>query len=179
MFSNSELKKDFNFNESVTSNFNQGSQTSTMFKKSNITDMNSIKTFEMTSSLNPLIKLNGTSSLRLTMNDLDLISESEIANFKQHRKNIFKEKTKSLGNKELNEMNKFTSTLVSNDKWGSNILGNGKKLVPIKMPNKPLKKEIEREIGKYNIVTRNRGMHNIAQFSQTMRETNNIFSNIN
>ena len=47
------------------------------------------------------------------------------------------------------------------------------------MPNKPLKKEIEREIGKYNIVTRNRGMHNIAQFSQTMRETNNIFSNIN
>ena len=179
MFSNSELKKDFNFNESVTSNFNQGSQTSTMFKKSNITDMNSIKTFEMTSSLNPLIKLNGTSSLRLTMNDLDLISESEIANFKQHRKNIFKEKTKSLGNKELNEMNKFTSTLVSNDKWGSNILGNGKKLVPIKMPNKPLKKEIEREIGKHNIVTRNRGMHNIAQFSQTMRETNNIFSNIN
>ena len=179
MFSNSELKKDFNFNESVTSNFNQGSQTSIMFKKSNITDMNSIKTFEMTSSLNPLIKLNGTSSLRLTMNDLDLISESEIANFKQHRKNIFKEKTKSLGNKELNEMNKFTSTLVSNDKWGSNILGNGKKLVPIKMPNKPLKKEIEREIGKYNIVTRNRGMHNIAQFSQTMRETNNIFSNIN
>ena len=179
MFSNSELKKDFNFNESVTSNFNQGSQTSIMFKKSNITDMNSIKTFEMTSSLNPLIKLNGTSSLRLTMNDLDLISESEIANFKQHRKNIFKEKTKSLGNKELNEMNKFTSTLVSNDKWGSNILGNGKKLVPIKMPNKPLKKEIEREIGKHNIVTRNRGMHNIAQFSQTMRETNNIFSNIN
>ena len=179
MFSNSELKKDFNFNESVTSNFNQGSQTSTMFKKSNITDMNSIKTFEMTSSLNPLIKLNGTSSLRLTMNDLDLISESEIANFKQHRKNIFKEKTKSLGNKELNEMNKFTSTLVSNDKWGSNILGNGKKLVPIKMPNKPLKKEIEREIGKHNIVTRNRGMHNIAQFSQTMRETNNIFININ
>ena len=179
MFSNSELKKDFNFNESVTSNFNQGSQTSTMFKKSNITDMNSIKTFEMTSSLNPLIKLNGTSSLRLTMNDLDLISESEIANFKQHRKNIFKEKTKSLGNKELNEMNKFTSTLVSNDKWGSNILGNGKKLVPIKMPNKPMKKEIEREIGKHNIVTRNRGMHNIAQFSQTMRETNNIFSNIN
>ena len=179
MFSNSELKKDFNFNESVTSNFNQGSQTSTMFKKSNITDMNSIKTFEMTSSLNPLIKLNGTSSLRLTMNDLDLISESEIANFKQHRKNIFKEKTKSLGTKELNEMNQFASTLVSNDKWGSNILGNGKKLVPIKMPNKPMKKEIEREIGKHNIVMRNRGMHNIAQFSQTMRETNNIFSNIN
>ena len=179
MFSNSELKKDFNFNESVTSNFNQGSQTSTMFKKSNITDMNSIKTFEMTSSLNPLIKLNGTSSLRLTMNDLDLISEREIANIKQNRKNIFKEKTKSLGTKELNEMNQFASTLVSNDKWGSNILGNGKKLVPIKMPNKPLKKEIEREIGKHNIVTRNRGMHNIAQFSQTMRETNNIFSNIN
>ncbi len=179
MFSNSELKKDFNFNESVTSNFNQGSQTSTMFKKSNITDMNSIKTFEMTSSLNPLIKLNGTSSLRLTMNDLDLISEREIANIKQNRKNIFKEKTKSLGTKELNEMNQFASTLVSNDKWGSNILGNGKKLVPIKMPNKPMKKEIEREIGKHNIVMRNRGMHNIAQFSQTMRETNNIFSNIN
>ena len=64
-------------------------------------------------------------------------------------------------------------------KWGSGIYGSGRKLNPIKMPNKPLKKEIEREIGKHNIVTRNRGMHNIAQFSQTMRETNNIFSNIN
>ena len=166
----SELKKDYNFNESVTSNLNQGSQTSTSFKRNNVTEMN-LKSIEMNTTLNPLIKLTGTNSLKSTMNDLDLITDGEIANLKQKRINIFKEKT-SYGSpfrKQLNEMNQFTSTLLSNDKWGSGIYGSGRKLNPIKMPNKPLKNEIEREVGKKGIVMRKRGAHSIAEFSQSMR----------
>ena len=166
----SELKKDYNFNESVTSNLNQGSQTSTSFKRNNVTEMN-LKSIEMNTTLNPLIKLTGTNSLKSTMNDLDLITDGEIANLKQKRINIFKEKTSygSPFHKQLNEMNQFTSTLLSNDKWGSGIYGSGRKLNPIKMPNKPLKNEIEREVGKKGIVMRKRGAHSIAEFSQSMR----------
>ena len=166
----SELKKDYNFNETVTSNLNQGSQTSTSFKRNNLTEIN-LKSIEMNSTLNPLIKLTGTNSLKSTMNDLDLITDGEIANLKQKRINIFKKKTSyaSPFRKELNEMNQFTSTLLSNDKWGSGIYGSGRKLNPIKMPNKPLKSEIEREVGKRGIVKRNRGAHSIAEFSQSMR----------
>ena len=64
-------------------------------------------------------------------------------------------------------MNQFTKKLISNnDKWGSGILNNEKKLNPIKMPNKPLKKEIEREVGINGIIMRNRG---INKFSQSMK----------
>jgi len=172
--SNSDLKKDFNFNESISSNLNQGMNTvSSIFNNKrnyNISEFNSTKTLEMNSSLNPLIKLTGNFSLKSTINDLDLINENQINHLKQYRKNIFKEKNKfyvKSNKQKFNEMNQFTKKLISsNEKWGSNIFNNEKKLNPIKMPNKPLKKEIEKEVGINGIIMRNR-INN--KFSQSMK----------
>ncbi len=172
--SNSDLKKDFNFNESISSNLNQGMQTvSTIFNNKRnytISEFNSTKHLEMNSSLNPLIKLTGNFSLKSTINDLDLMNENEINHLKQHRKNIFKTKNSfyiKSNKQKLNEMNQFTKKLISNsEKWGGGVFNNGKKLNPIKMPNKPLKKEIEREVGINGIIMRNRG---INKFSQSMK----------
>ena len=185
--SNSDLKKDFNFNESISSNLNQGMQTvSSIFNNKRnytISEFNTTKNIDMNSSLNPLIKLTGNFSLKSTINDLDLINENQINNLKQHRKNIFKEKNAfyiKSNKQKLNEMNQFTKKLISNsEKWGGGVFNNGKKLNPIKMPNKPLKKEIEREVGINGIIMRNRG---INKFSQSMKNfginnrNNNNFS---
>ena len=177
--SNSDLKN--NFNESIISN-NLGLQTSISLFKKNNSEINLTKNSELNSSLNPLIKLTGNFSLKSTLNDLDLINENNFINLKKlNRKNIFKEKTSVNNQIKYNEMNEFTSNLISNEKWGNNVFKNQKKFNPIKMPFKPLKREIEKEIGKGNIILRNREMH-IHQFSKSMKNfaiNNNKFNTMN
>ena len=125
-------------------------------------------------SLNPLIKLTGTMSLKTTINDLDLIDEKELIDQKLNRKNIFKDRTNLTSLKKrkdkLNEMNEFTTTLLSSDRWRTGFTK--QKLEPIKFPQKPLQKEIEREMGKSGFVLRNRQIHN-PNFSRTFRSFGN------
>ena len=178
--SNTDYQKNFNsslenFNN-TGNNFKEGSQTSsTLFKKSNATH-NFLKSSDMNLSnlsLNPLIKLTGTNSLKTTINDLDLIDEKELLDQKLNRKNIFKERINltSLKKKDkLNEMNEFTTTLISSDRWKTGF--SKQKLEPIKMPQKPLQKEIEREMGKTGFVLRDRQFHN-PNFSRTFRSFGN------
>jgi len=181
--SNTDYQRNFNssldnFNN-TGNNFKEGSQTSTsLFKKNNVTH-NNLKSSEMNLSdlsLNPLIKLNGAMSLRSTINDLDLIDEKELMDQKLNRKNIFKERMnlKSLKKKkaQLNEMNEFTTTLLSDNRWKTGY--NKQKLEPLKIPQKPLQKEIEREMGKSGFVLRNRQIHN-PNFSKIIRNFGDDF----
>ena len=181
--SNTDYQRNFNssldnFNN-TGNNFKEGSQTSTsLFKKNNVTH-NNLKSSEMNLSdlsLNPLIKLNGAMSLRSTINDLDLIDEKELMDQKLNRKNIFKERMNltSLKKKkaQLNEMNEFTTTLLSDNRWKTGY--NKQKLEPLKIPQKPLQKEIEREMGKSGFVLRNRQIHN-PNFSKIIRNFGDDF----
>ena len=115
-------------------------------------------------------------SLRSTINDLDLIDEKELMDQKLNRKNIFKERMNltSLKKKkdQLNEMNEFTTTLLSDNRWKTGY--NKQKLEPLKIPQKPLQKEIEREMGKSGFVLRNRQIHN-PNFSRTIRNFGSDF----
>ena len=163
-------------------NFNNTSNYNTIYKKNNLTTNNFLKNkseMNLISNLNPLIKLNGINSLRTTINDLDLSSERGLIEKKIKRINIFKEKIvnktslRKNPKNNLTEMNMFTSTLLSNEKWkGSH--SNGKKLNPLKVPIKPLKMEIEREMGKGRVILRKREMHNNI-FSQSMRNFGSNF----
>ena len=181
--SNTDYQRNFNSSlenlNNTGNNFKEGSQTSsTLFKKNNITH-NYLKSSEMNLSnisLNPLIKLTGTMSLKTTINDLDLIDEKELIEQKLERKNIFKERTNLTSLKKrkdkLNEMNEFTTTLLSSDRWRTGFTK--QKLEPIKFPQKPLQKEIEREMGKSGFVLRNRQIHN-PNFSRTIRNFGSDF----
>ena len=185
--SNIEIQK--NLNSSLdnntfynNNNFNNTSNYNTIYKKNNLTTNNFLKNkseMNLISNLNPLIKLNGINSLRTTINDLDLSSERGLIEKKIKRINIFKEKIvnktslRKNPKNNLTEMNMFTSTLLSNEKWkGSH--SNGKKLNPLKVPIKPLKMEIEREMGKGRVILRKREMHNNI-FSQSMRNFGSNF----
>ena len=181
--SNTDYQRNFNssldnFNN-TGNNFKEGSQTSTsLFKKNNVTH-NNLKSSEMNLSdlsLNPLIKLNGAMSLRSTINDLDLIDKKELMDQKLNRKNIFKERMNltSLKKKkdQLNEMNEFTTTLLSDNRWKTGY--NKQKLEPLKIPQKTLQKEIEREMGKSGFVLRNRQIHN-PNFSKIIRNFGDDF----
>ena len=181
--SNTDYQRNFNSSlenlNNTGNNFKEGSQTSTsLFKKNNVTH-NNLKSSEMNLSdlsLNPLIKLNGAMSLRSTINDLDLIDEKELMDQKLNRKNIFKERMNltSLKKKkaQLNEMNEFTTTLLSDNRWKTGY--NKQKLEPLKIPQKPLQKEIEREMGKSGFVLRNRQIHN-PNFSKIIRNFGDDF----
>ncbi len=152
-----------NFNSSLenfnNSNLIQNTDNSlSTFKRNNLTSNNFLKSDILNSSLNPLIKLNGIMSLKNSMNDLDLINEKELLDNKLNRKNIFKEKDNLSKKDSFMEMNEFTSTLVSNDKWKNSFSGI-KQMKPLKNPKKPLNSEIEREMGKGGMILRKRLMH--------------------
>ena len=179
---NSSLDSNLNNTNYNNNNFNNTLHYSTIYKKNNLTNNNFLKNkseMNLISNLNPSIKLNGINSLRTTINDLDLLSERGLIENKIKRINIFKEKIvnktslKKIPKNNLTEMNMFTSTLLSNEKWkGSH--SNGKKLQPLKVPIKPLKMEIEREMGKGRVILRKREMHNNI-FSQSMRNFGSDF----
>ena len=179
---NSSLENNFNNTHYNNSNFNNVSNYSTIYKKNNLTTNNFFlknkSEMNLISNLNPSIKLNGINSLITTINDMEL-SERGLMRNKIKRINIFKEKNvnkaslKKISKNNLTEMNMFTSTLLSNEKWkGSH--SNGKKLNPLKVPIKPLKMEIEREMGKGRVILRKREMHNNI-FSQSMRNFGSNF----
>jgi len=179
---NSSLENNFNNTHYNNSNFNNVSNYSTIYKKNNLTTNNFFlknkSEMNLISNLNPSIKLNGINSLITTINDMEL-SERGLMRNKIKRINIFKEKNvnktslKKIPKNNLTEMNMFTSTLLSNNKWKESH-SYGKKLQPLKIPIKPLKVEIEREMGKGRVILRKREMHNNI-FSHSMKNFGNDF----
>ena len=95
-----------------------------------------------------------TKNLKLVLNELDLISESEEKNLKNftrtHLGDLYnRNKTEENQNKNLYDMNKFTKTLMGNSNWGSNMRilqqQNKNELKrPIKIDSKQIQKEINK-----------------------------------
>ena len=169
---NNTNTNNFNYNNynNSNSNNNNSKELSSLYKKTNLTLNNILKKTD--SILNPSIKLNGISTLKTTINDLDILEEKEIINQKIHRRNIFKDKIINMTTlkklpKKLNEMDDFAAALVTSDRWKENS-SKRKKLEPIKIPNKPLQKEIDREIGKGSSIIRKRKEH-YNVFSKSMK----------
>ena len=97
-----------------------------------------------------------TKNLKLVLNELDLISESEEKNFnnftRTHLGDLYnrnKTEENEIRKKNLYDMNKFTKTLMGNSNWGSNMRilqqqnkNEGKR--PIKIDSKQIQKEINK-----------------------------------
>ena len=169
---NNTNTNNFNYNNYNISNSNNNNskELSALYKKTNLTLNNILKKTD--SILNPSIKLNGISTLKTTINDLDILEDKEIINQKIHRRNIFKDKIVNMTTlkklpKKLYEMDDFAAALVTSDRWKENS-SKRKKLEPIKIPNKPLQKEIDREIGKGSSIIRKRKEH-YNVFSKSMK----------
>ena len=92
-------------------------------------------------------------NLKMALNGLDLIKEHEEKYFsaKKKNKNIIK-KNKELSNyfnkkrNNIDEINKFTKTLIGSDNWGNNIYNQRKPQSYFKRPAKPLDIELKREL---------------------------------
>ena len=97
-----------------------------------------------------------TKNLKLVLNELDLISEAEEKEYKNftrtHLGDMYnRNKTEENENnkKNLNDMNKFTKTLMGNSNWGSNMrILQGQNKFEGKRPVKIDSKQIQKEINK-------------------------------
>ena len=160
-----------NLTETYTSNFgNQlGNTNTSLFKKNNLKTTNNfnIPTNHLNSTLNPEISIKGNLSLSNAFNQLDLLPDYKLKEINQNRKNIFKSKDNKKNKsseKNLNEINQFTATLLGLSRWGNNSM-NQRKLNPIKKPKKPLNNEIQKEMGMTgrNLRERNKGQNYMSR----------------
>ena len=91
-----------------------------------------------------------TKNLKIALENLDLVLEDNgLDNHKKFiKKNFIKEKLNEIGVRKMNynEMNVFTKTLVGNDNWGLNLYSERTKRNTYKIPTKPEKNELQREL---------------------------------
>ena len=91
-----------------------------------------------------------TKNLKIALENLDLVLEdNSLDNHKKFiKKNFIKEKLNEIGVRKMNynEMNVFTKTLVGNDNWGLNLYSERTKRNTYKIPTKPEKNELQREL---------------------------------
>ena len=181
---NPTAKSEFNYlgnltdtyNNSVgfinNSNINQQIQNSKNLQISNYNTMSnfgnsSIKRKELSSSLSPQLKLSfGIGTLLGSMEKLNLITERQ-ERFGKKSENIFKKtisnyaSAKQIYLPKLEEINKFTSEILTSSNWMkkngiNNTIGS-----PFRNPRKPGYKEIRREMGIRGKILRNRMKKNI------------------
>jgi hypothetical protein len=91
-----------------------------------------------------------TKNLKIALENLDLVLEDkDLDNHKKFiKKNFIKEKLNEIGVRKINynEMNVFTKTLVGNENWGLNLYSERTKRNTFKIPTKPEKNELQREL---------------------------------
>jgi len=91
-----------------------------------------------------------TKNLKIALENLDLVLEDKgLDNHKKLiKKNFIKEKLNEIGVRKINynEMNVFTKTLVGNENWGLNLYSERAKRNTFKIPTKPEKNELQREL---------------------------------
>ena len=93
-----------------------------------------------------------TKNLKAALQNLDLISEGEEKNLGSNKKTINKNIIKRAMNKfgptniDYKEMDVFAKTLMGSNNWGGEIYSNTKKKNLYKMPKKPEKYELQREL---------------------------------
>ena len=128
-----------NLTETYSSNLYGANNTSSIaFKKRNLSTLTGSNFMKTTSSnaneFNPLLKTTNSMMLRTTLETGDDYNEPLSVN----RKDIFKEKAKEKQSrtKQLDEMNIFARTILSNDKWGSGVMNNTTKNKGITLPSK-------------------------------------------
>ena len=91
-----------------------------------------------------------TKNLKIALENLDLILEDK--GLDKHKKfikkNFIKEKLKEIGVRKMSykEMNVFAKTLVGKDNWGLDLYSERTKINPYKIPSKPEKNELQREL---------------------------------
>ena len=131
-----------NLTETYSSNLYGANNTSSIaFKKRNfstLTGSNFMKTVSTHSNdFNPLLKATNSMMLRTALETSDDYKEPLSVN----RKDIFKEKTNNGKAKKtkLDEMNIFAKTILSNDKWGTEVMNNTTKSKGITLPSKSKK----------------------------------------
>ena len=128
-----------NLTETYSSNLYGANNTSSIaFKKRNLSTLTGSNFMKTTSSnaneFNPLLKATNSMMLRTALETGDDYNEPLSVN----RKDIFKEKAKEKQSrtKQLDEMNIFARTILSNDKWGSGVMNNTTKNKGITLPSK-------------------------------------------
>ena len=192
-------KSDFNYlgnltdtyNSSVgfinNSNINQQIQNSKNLQITNYNTLSnfgnsSIKRKELSSSLSPQLKLSfGVGTLLGSMEKLNLITERQ-ERFKKKTDNIFKNNisnyasTKEIFLPKLEEINKFTSEILTSSNWMKKSGINNSIGSPFRSPGKPGYKEIRREMGIRGKILRNRMKKNIQnQEENSALETLDFF----
>ena len=187
---NPTAKSEFNYlgnltdtyNSSVgfinNSNINQQIQNSKNLQISNYNTMSnfgnsSIKRKELSSSLSPQLKLSfGIGTLLGSMEKLNLITERQERIAKKNE-NIFKKNlsnyssVKELVLPKLEEINKFTTEILTSNNWMKKHGVNNMVGSPFRNPGKPGFKQICREMGIKGKILRNRMKNNITSTEGT------------
>ena len=164
------LTEGYNSSINFTANNSNINQQTVNSNKNFLTNYNTLSNFGNTSinkskftntNLSPELKLSGTAlSLKGSMDKLNLISERQ-ERFAKKTRNIFKKKMFNYTSDKftlpkLEEINKFSSEILTSRDWMtkrgvSNVLGK-----PFRMPEKPGFQEIIREMGINGKISRDR-----------------------
>ena len=161
------------YNSSVgfinNSNFNPQNQNSKMYQFNTLSNFgnSSIKKKEFNTSLSPRLKLSfRAGSLMSSMEQLNLITERQ-ERLAKKTENIFKKNilnyssAKELVLPKLEEINKFTSEILTSNNWMKQNGVNNAIGAPVRSPGKPGFKEISREMGIKGKILRNRMKNNL------------------
>ena len=122
------------------------------------------KTKDLNSSLNPKMKVAGNTSLLGSMEKLNLISERQ-EKLAKKSENLFKKNISNFSNyssakeivlPKLEEINKFTSEILTSDNWMTKNGINNTIGAPFRNPGKPGYRQISMEMGIRGKILRNR-----------------------
>ena len=156
------------------SNFNQLAINSKNYQISNYNTLSNFgnrtnRTKDLNSSLSPKLKLSiGNGSLLGSMEKLNLITERQ-ERLAKKAENIFKKNisnyssAKEIVLPKLEEINKFTSDILTSNNWMKKSGINNNFGSPFRNPGKPGFKEISREMGIRGKILRNRMKNNVEK----------------
>ena len=180
------LTEGYNSSINFTTNNSNIIQQTVNSNKNFLTNYNTLSNFGntsmnrskfMNSSLSPELKLSGTGiSLKGSMDKLNLISERQERLAKKSQ-NIFKKKIFNYtSNKftlpKLEEINKFSSEILTSSNWMTKRGVNNTIGKPFRMPEKPGFQEIKREMGINGKIFRDRNNNFIRTQNTDIRQKN-------
>ena len=180
------LTEGYNSSINFTNNISNLNLQTANSNKNFLTDYNTLSNFgnvsinkSKNSSLSPKLKLSGTGlSLRVSMDKLNLISERQ-EKLTKKVKNIFKRKFfNQTSNKfslpQLEEINKFSSEILTSSNWASKKGVNNTIGTPFRKPEKPGFQEIMRETGFNGKIFRERNRNVIGNFKYDFEKNLNV-----
>ena len=180
------LTEGYNSSINFTNNISNLNIQTANSNKNFLTDYNTLSNFgnvsinkSKNSSLSPKLKLSGTGlSLRVSMDKLNLISERQ-EKLTKKVKNIFKRKFfNQTSNKfnlpQLEEINKFSSEILTSSNWASKKGVNNTIGKPFRKPEKPGFQEIMRETGFNGKIFRERNRNVIGNFKYDFEKNLNV-----